>query len=320
MSAPLRFDQWMQRALYDPESGYYSRHIKTVGGRGDFTTAPMTSDHLAKTIAKWAAAALKETGTRDLIEIGPGCGTLAKAVWKHLPLGLRIKCRLHLVETSTPLEQQQRELLGKKASWHPSPEEALKACEGRAVIYSNELVDAFPCHRYELTPDGWMEIGVQFDDDQQASEVLLPPESAPESSIFSSSNMEHFSLGQRVEVHSSYRDWLQVWLPQWKAGRMLTIDYGAEDKELYQRRKQGSMRAYLLQQRLIGMDIYDNMGRQDLTADVNFTDLMRWSLPWITENHLQSLGEFLANSGAEERLLDPQGAGGAFKVLEQRPN
>ena len=49
---PLRFDQWMPRALYDPQKGYYSRRIETVGGRGDFTTAPMISDHLAHAIGK----------------------------------------------------------------------------------------------------------------------------------------------------------------------------------------------------------------------------------------------------------------------------
>ena len=45
----------MERALYDPQKGYYSRRIETVGGRGDFTTAPMISDHLAHA-KKWEAA------------------------------------------------------------------------------------------------------------------------------------------------------------------------------------------------------------------------------------------------------------------------
>ncbi len=319
MSTPLRFDSWMQRALYDPQKGYYARRIETVGGRGDFTTAPMLSGHLAHAIGKWADDAMQETGVRDLVEIGPGTGTLAKAVWKSLPWVRRRKCRLHLVETSEPLAAQQRDLLGAKVSWHRGPEEAMEACGGKAVIYSNELVDAFPCRRYELTPKGWMEIAVQFDAQQQASEVLLPPQGPPDSSIFASTYTESFELGQRVEVHSAYNTWLQAWLPLWKAGRMLTIDYGAKAQDLYERQPQGSMRAYLLQQRLTGMDIYQNVGRQDLTADVNFTDLIRWSQPWVKESKLQSLSEFLAGSGAEKRLLDPQGAGGAFKILEQRP-
>jgi hypothetical protein len=83
------------------------------------------------------------------------------------------------------------------------------------------------------------------------------------------------------------------------------------------------MRAYLLQQRLEGPSIYQHPGRQDLTSDVNFTDLMRWAEPWTTEPHLQTLADFLRDSidpanPAEHRLTDEQGAGGAFLVLEQK--
>ena len=303
----LRFDTWMQRALYDPECGYYSRRIQAVGGRGDFTTAPMISDHLAHAIGKWADHAMQETGAHNLVEIGPGNGTLAEAVWKSLPWIRRRKTRLHLVETSRPLERQQRELLGDKATWHRSPVDAMNACSGMAVIYSNELVDAFPCRRFELGAEAWQEIAFG------EREILVPVETPPASSIFT----RRFQVGQRVEVHESYHHWLRSWLPRWQAGRILTIDYGAEAQNLYPRQPDGSMRAYLLQQRLTGSAIYDNMGRQDLTADVNFTDLIEWSRPWITTNKLQTLGDFLSGSGAQKRLLDPQGAGGAFKVLDQ---
>lgn len=307
MPDPLRFDAWMQRALHEPESGYYSRRIETVGGRGDFTTAPMISEALAAAIAQWASAALRETRCRHLVEIGPGTGILAMQVWKRLPLLQRLTTSLHLVETSDKLTAIQRKTLGNGALWHATPTEALAACRGKAVIYSNELVDAFPCRRFELARDGWREIHVGED------EVLLPAEDLPESCIFD----RDFPVGQRVEVHESYRQWLQAWLPHWNAGRMLTIDYGGEARGLYSRQPGGSVRAYLLQQRLTGMDIYQNVGRQDLTADVNFTDLMNWSRPWITESRLQTLAEFLADTGAQKRLLDPQGAGGAFQVLEQ---
>ena len=319
MNQPIHFSQWMERALYDRHGGYYSRRIEAVGGRGDFTTAPMISDHLSHAIGKWVNQAMQETGAHDLIEIGPGKGILAKTVWKSLSWIRRRKCKLHLVETSEPLKQQQRELMDDNVLWHDTPVEAMKACGGRAIIYSNELVDAFPCMRYELTLMGWQEIAVQYDEHQQAHEVLLPPKKNPCSSIFAPKNSERFAIGQRVEVHLPYKQWLQRWLPLWKAGRMLTIDYGAMAKHLYQRQPQGSIRAYFLHQRLTGMDIYQNMGRQDLTADVNFTDLIKWSEAWTSNSSLQNLTDFITDRAVARRLLDPQGAGGAFKVLEQRP-
>ena len=115
----------------------------------------------------------------------------------------------------------------------------------------------------------------------------------------------------------SYRLWLAEWLPLWKAGRMLTIDYGSTAKTIYQRRPRGTLRAYLFHQRLEGPAIYRNPGRQDITADVNFSDLMDWSAPWTTDVKLMTLADF-TGSHADHDLYDAHGAGGAFMVLDQQ--
>jgi SAM-dependent MidA family methyltransferase len=306
---PIPFEEFMRRALHDPQRGYYARRIRGVGGRGDFTTAPMLSEALARAIAVWAARAIRETGCRDLIEIGPGEGKLAAAVFKHLPWKLRWCVRLHLVETSAPLLEIQAGNLGGSARWHDSPSAALAACKGRAVIFSNELVDAFPVKLFEKRSDGWREIAVLPD----RTEFFLPPAPLPPSSIFAGDH----PLGQRVEVHDSYRLWLADWMPLWNAGRMLTIDYGRPADTLYQRRPRGTLRAYLFHQQLEGQAIYQNPGRQDITADVNFSDLVDWSKPWAEVVKLQTMAEFIG-SLADHALYDLQGAGGAFMVLDQK--
>jgi SAM-dependent MidA family methyltransferase len=311
---PISFERFMAQALHDPQHGYYARRITGVGHRGDFTTAPMLSEGPARAIAAWVVKSFRETGCRDLIEIGPGEGTLAAGVLRHLPWHTRFRTRLHLVETSEPLTALQRELLGKSAAWHRSPQDALAACGGNAVIYSNELVDAFPVRRYQKTALGWQELAVHFDEKREAHESLLPPALLPDSSGF----LESHPLGQCIEVHDSYHRFLKEWLPQWKSGRMLTIDYGATAENLYHRRPRGSIRGYLFQQRLEGATIYQNPGRQDLTADVNFTDLRRWSQPWVNEQKLTTFAAFLQGSGDSAGLMDPHGAGGAFLVLDQR--
>jgi len=311
---PIPFEQFMAQALHDPQHGYYARRISGVGRRGDFTTAPMLSEAPARAIAAWAARAMRESGSRNLIEIGPGEGTLAAGVLRHLPWHLRWRTRLHLVETSAPLAERQRKLLGKRATWHANPPAALAACGGNAVIYSNELVDAFPVRRFQKTAEGWRELAVGFDEQRRPHESLLPPAPLPDSSGF----LDRYPVGQWIEVHDSYRRFLSDWLPLWKSGRMLTIDYGATTEALYHRRPRGSLRAYLLQQRLEGPAIYDNPGRQDLTADVNFTDLQNWSRPWVSAQTLVRFGKFLQNTPSNCELADPEGAGGAFLVLDQR--
>jgi len=307
----------MDRALHDPETGYYARRITGVGRGGDFTTAPTLSRVTGKAVAAWAAAAMKECGTFNLVEIGPGEGELAAAVMEHLPWLTRLRTKLHLVETSIPLAKIQRKLLGGRAIWHRTPTEALQACGSKAVIFSNELVDAFPVRCFQKAESGWKELAVRLG--PPAEEVLLEVDSLPRSSSFAVAH----PTGQRIEVHESYHLWLAGWMPLWKAGRMLTIDYGGEAGDLYHRRPKGSVRAYLLQQRLEGLAVYENPGRQDLTADVNFTDLREWSREWAGEGTLRTFGGFLepfldpANP-ADAYLADQSGPGGAFLVLDQK--
>jgi len=317
-ATPIPFEEFMRRALYDPERGYYARRITGVGRRGDFTTAPMLSDAPAKAIAGWAAMTLRATGCRDLLEIGPGEGNLAAAVMRHLPWHVRLRTRLHLVETSAPLARLQHRLLENRVRWHASAAAAMGACAGKAVIFSNELVDAFPVRRFRKTPDAWRELAVFRDADGIICESLLPPAPLPQSSAFAADHPP----GQCIEVHDAYRRWLAGWLPQWRAGSLLTIDYGATAAALYHRRPHGTVRAYLLQQRLEGPAIYQNPGCQDLTADVNFTDLIQWCEPWTGPSRLQSLAAFLREAidpskPTDLALTDACGAGAAFLVLEQ---
>lgn len=314
----LRFDRFMDLALHDPERGYYARRIRGVGSAGDFTTAPMMSGLLAKGIAAWAARALPESGCRDLIEIGPGEGLLAAAVLKALPLHRRWRTRLHLVETSRPLRGKQQALLGKRVVWHDSLESALDACEGRACLYSNELIDAFPVRRFRL--EGWGISELFLLPGEVPREDWRPAQDLPDSLQF---NHPH-RPGQILEVHESVQRWLAGWTPHWQRGAMLTIDYGAETTDLYHRRPRGTLRAYLRQERLEGHAAYQHPGRQDLTADVDFSDLARWLDALVPgTSTLGTQRDFLlpfarSNRPADAALIDPEGAGGAFKVLDFR--
>jgi SAM-dependent MidA family methyltransferase len=110
---------------------------------------------------------------------------------------------------------------------------------------------------------------------------------------------------------------------------MLTIDYGDTFPDLYHRRPGGTLRAYFHHQRLTGAEVYARAGQQDVTADVNFSDLRRWgeaqglatigygTLASFLREHVPALTREARRDAVLARLLDPDGAGGAFKVLEQ---
>jgi SAM-dependent MidA family methyltransferase len=128
--------------------------------------------------------------------------------------------------------------------------------------------------------------------------------------------------GQRVEANIAAAEWLASWAGAARHVRMLTIDYGDEMPALYRRRPRGTLRAYFHHQRFEGVEVWHRFGRQDLTADVNFTDLRAWTerLGWRTRA-LETQAEFLAAHGAvhaglhDAQLADHTGAGAAFKVL-----
>jgi SAM-dependent MidA family methyltransferase len=303
-------ERFMARALHDPRRGYYARHIRGIGARGDFTTAPHLSEAPAKAIAAWIARALRETETRHVIEIGPGLGTLTAQVIRKLPFATRLRSRFHLVESSRTLAEHQKALFGKRVSHHTTILDALGSCSGEAVIFSNELVDAFPARVFRKTPEAWREVAL----DGLMKEVLLPPAELPPSSIFSIG----FGHGQTVEVHDSYRIWLESWLPCWKRGEMLTIDYGDTAPHLYHRRPQGTLRAYLLHQRLHGSAVFENPGLQDITADVNFTDLAAWASPWLDSSPASSFADFIRGFAppSEAQFVE---AAAHFRILIQKP-
>ncbi len=302
----ISFEEFMQGALYDPLSGYYTRHIRTVGRTGDFTTLPQLDGLLARRIAAWLHAS--RGGCRHVIEIGAGTGELALGVWKSLGWWRRLRWQFHIVDVSPPLRQRQKATLrGVPVHWHDTMQSALQATGGRALIYSNELPDAFPCRVFEKKAGQWQEVFVSTSGRREILRETHPPAS----SVFDIPHPE----GQRVEVHTSYRDWLAGWAPHWKDGRMLTIDYGAEAATLYRRRLQGSLRGYFMHQRLYGVDLLAAPGRCDLTCDVNFTDLELWGADhgWRTARH-QTLREFL-DLPQNSPLA---GVCEAFRMLEQR--
>ncbi|MDB6006699.1 MAG: hypothetical protein JWR15_3686 [Prosthecobacter sp.] len=303
----------MQRALFDPERGYYTRHIRTVGRGGDFSTSATLSPSLGHAIAAWLKAESHlQPHVRHIIEIGAGDGSLMQTACKSLGWWARRRFTFHIVETSPVLRQEQQKKLGSQATWHHDLASALATAQGHAFIYHNELLDAFPATlvQWSAAEQRWLEVWVP----EQLHAHHLDP------SHYSALRHTTFADRQRCELHASVRDWLHHWTPHWNRGAMLTIDYGDAFPQLYHRRPHGTLRAYLLHQRLTGTDIYANPGRQDITADINFTDYTAWlHALGVTQISQHTLAEFLHSHSAPAQLADPDGAGTAFKCFVHRP-
>jgi SAM-dependent MidA family methyltransferase len=323
----LRFDRFMQLALYDPDAGYYTAHVARVGRGGDFSTAATLSNSLGYAIAAWVKVEAAQLRLRrpQLIELGAGDGSLARAVLRRLGWRGRFSFRYHIVEISTKLRECQRERLrGYGVLWHPDAETAVKVAGGEALLFSNEFVDAFPCRRFVRGGHGWREIFFCYENGTWY-ERSFDVTDLPDSSVLNGWTTP-LQERQKVEVHESYRRWLSDLGRSLERGSLLTIDYGGSPREVYWRRPDGTLRAYSHHQRLAGLDVYRHPGHQDLTADVNFEDLKRWGaaaglapVAYLTQQQfLLTWGPQRSRDKARDFLADPEGAGSAFKVLHQR--
>jgi len=323
-------ERFMREALYHPEFGYYSARIRDVGPQGDFSTSATLGEELGTAIARWIEARVGEFGwdgwrrgfkSIPLIEIGAGNGSLARTILKKLDWRIRWRVDYMIHETSPTLRRiQEKRLRWRGVRWISSLAGTLKETGGKALLFSNELVDAFPCRVFEHGENGWSEIALTLSAEGALSEVRLPPSTLPAELA----PLPGLPKGQRIEVHESYRHWLKDWSELWRRGALLTIDYGDTADHLHARNPSGSLRGYWKHQRITGLQVYARFGKQDLTADVNFSDLIRWGEEsgWITSS-LETQGEFLSRwlaSGEINRgTHDLSEAHDAFRILEQRP-
>ena len=245
----------MQEALYHPQFGYYARQVQTVGRTGDFSTAATLHPALGEAIAAWAAshrAEVARAGRWHLVELGGGTGELAASVLNSLSWWQRLGLTYHLVEVSEGLRARQQKLLGTtgKVRWHDDVASALAVADGRAHLFSNEFVDAFPCVQLaQAAPGEWREVRVVWPENQDHPHESTASWNGPSPSAAADQTLP---VGQHVEVHLSYRKWLASLPPTWQAGRLLTIDYGDILPALYHRRPGGTLRAYCRHQRFTG--------------------------------------------------------------------
>ncbi|MDB4737501.1 SAM-dependent methyltransferase [Verrucomicrobiales bacterium] len=326
-SGPIPFRDFMESALYDDHSGYYSTNIREVGRAGDFSTSATLNNSLANAITVWIERIWRQDKDlpHSIIEIGAGNGSLAKQIIKRIGFWSRLKLDYHIVETSEPLLKLQAKRLGKRKlfQWHKDPESALNSCSGKALIISNELIDAFPVEliQWEQQKEKWRRV-IALSDNQEWTTSVGDDYEIPKKSSLLESHI--FNDGQRIERHDDFVRWFHSWIEFWEQGHMLTIDYGDEFPTLYKRRPNGTLRAYFAQNRFEQIhEILSRPGHQDITSDIDFTDIRkRILIDGLKEIKYQTQAEFIAEhdikSSPGDPSINPHGAGEAFKVLWHR--
>ena len=297
----MRFDQFMELALYHPSVGYYRRDRPRVGYAAgtDFFTASTSGPIFGELIA---AACVKLLAGRDprefaFVEIGAETdgGVLAGAT--H-PFG-SARC----VRLGEPAQ------LG-----------------GQCVVFSNELFDAKPFRRFVRRAGNWCGLGVALHGEQLV-EVELPS-AAPEK--FPATAPEGYVIDAPLAA-SALLD--QLASEPW-SGLFVACDYGKSWLELSEATPAGTARAY--HRHTQSNDLLARPGEQDLTCHVCWDWLAerltahRFSTPVIESQEaffVKHAGDYIAATTMAEaarfsrkkisllQLLHPAHLGQKFQVL-----
>jgi SAM-dependent MidA family methyltransferase len=287
-AGPISFAEFMQRALYDPQHGYYSRAAQQIGKRGDFYTSvsvgPFFGELLAFQFARWIEALLLKgenfgwNRVFQCVEAGAHDGQLAFDVLDTLEDSepkLFASLEYWIIEPLATRRAVQQKTLArfKNVRWFESPAEIWRKIHG--VFFFNEVLDAMPVHvfRWNAAAQNWNEMGVGISGERLVWSPLPTP-------TFGAPQLPHELLavlpdGHTIEVpsHATLRWWSDA-ASTVAAGKLMTIDYGGTFEELlWSGRTGGTLRAY--SRHHVGQDILENPGEQDITSHVNFSELQR---------------------------------------------
>lgn len=277
-TGPMPFRDWMWHALYDPVQGYYVRPDRRRWGReGDYRTSPQRSELFAATFARYFAGLYDNLDRPEewmVLEAGAGDGNFAEGVLftlrdefpdvfsatRYVVDEISPDSRLRLTERLGTLTE--RVSFASLGSMEPV---------AVGVVFSNELIDAFPVHLVTTANGNFSEVHVALDENERF--VFAPCNPSTSSLLqFCSANGIQPSEGQVIEINLAVEEWLAQVARVMRRGYLVTVDYGAEAEELHSRLS-GTLRGYA--RHSFVDDVLAAPGECDLTSSINWTQVKK---------------------------------------------
>lgn len=351
----ITFHRFVELCLYHLELGYYNVQQSRLGKEGDFFTSAHTAPVFSRLLARHLYGAWRLSGSPprfELIELGPGEGLLAAELLAFTQVRFpEFFEALHYtgVEQSSTLRARiaaHLQTFAPRAAAVPDCESLQPAQRGSArFLFANEFFDALPFHILVWRNGIWKECYVGLKDtglgwlEDQPSHPDLAAQA--ERRFDPRLPLSEREDGWVAEIRPSAREWMQriSQLLGHSRGDLLIVDYGYTVEELRRGRfSQGSALAYRRHQALD--DLLANPGDQDLTAHVNFSELIEVGEQCgMRVTAFESQSKFLMAVGEEDQFTDifgdckseaerqrraqllktvilPEGMGEVFRVLQ----
>jgi SAM-dependent MidA family methyltransferase len=303
-TGPMPFARFMDLALYDPHGGYYRADEARPGRAGDFLTAPELHPIFGACLATGLQDVWGRLGRPDpfvIREHGAGTGALATAILDAIDDdAFRRVIRYEPVEVDERRVATFRTAL--TTAGHAAAIRKPDSTPFDGVVLANEVLDALPVHRVRQREAGLRELAVAVGSDGALVEVEIEPSTPALVERLASEGIV-LRDGQTAEICLGLEKWIARAAAPLRRGLVLLIDYGAAADELYdpRRRPDGTLRAYL--RHTVHDDPFRHVGRQDLTAHVDWTAVERAAeAAGLTLVGRTTQAELLMGLGIEDRL------------------
>jgi len=324
----LPLDKFINRSLYDKNSGYYIKK-NPIGKKGDFITAPKISRLFSEIIAIWTITFWKSIGSPkkfNLIELGAGDGEMMKIfieTLKNFPEFFN-SCNFKIHEKSDKLISIQKKNINySKISWIKNIK---KLNSTPSIFLANEFFDAIPVKQFFKKGGEWFERYVDV------KEVKFTEKKTNIEKIEKKLNFNISKRQNIIEYSPESFTYLKsiCEIIKKRNGGILIIDYGYLSPKMHETLQAVKNHEY--------SNILKNIGKSDITYNINF-DLFKKFISKF--NGVQSIitnqKKFLTNMGIMERaeivsknqpfskkadtffrikrLLDEKQMGNLFKVM-----
>ncbi len=307
----IPFQRFMELALYHPEHGYYRKRGR-IGRQGDFLTSPTVHPIFGWAVGAWCRWVWEQLGRPvpfTIFEAGAGEGHLARALldWAEgRDEEFARSIRYVAIEPHARGDDP-------RVEWIDEPLEAAEI----GVVLANEFFDALPVQVFQVTERGPAEVMVAWNGERFVEVLgrLATVDGAPAEGRFEVSPMAYNTMRAMARFV--------------RTGAVLTFDYGYPREELWAPwRTQGTLLCFY--RHTSHTDPYVHVGEQDITAHVNFDELLaaleeeemttygpvnqhdflfRVGVGELIDAVRHDLQEYFVRRRAVEQLTDPAGLG-----------
>jgi len=244
LTGPIPFSQYMEEVL----AYYYASERNPIGNEGDYYTSADLDPIFGQLLARQFQQMANEFDSFALVELGAGKGLLARDILSHARFPYMI------LERSPAMRLRQERILAQfNVTWIDELPKGIPGC-----IFSNEFFDALPVHRI-VRRDGVLREIYVTENFEEVEGDLQEPLDLP------------LLEGQKADINLEARNWIRRIAASLDRGYHVAIDYGYLNRDFYAQ-PYGTLMCYWQHQAT--ENPYIRIGEQDMTAHVNFSDLI----------------------------------------------